>query len=90
MTLASEISNHLAIFISQNKLKKEIAQYTLSLEERITERTMTVSLPNQDTIWSTKVATLEIKNVPQEACRAHVFKKMGETALVSTGQLCDA
>ena len=60
-TLASEISNHLAIFISQNKLKKEIAQYTLSLEERITERTAQLEFSNNELRNFAQVVSHDLK-----------------------------
>ena len=49
-----------------------------------------VSLPDHSTMQSTHVVDLHIPDLPPEACIAHLFPALGDTSLISIGQLCDA
>ncbi len=51
---------------------------------------MEVELPNQQLIRSTHTGTLPIEGLPPEATTAHLFPELGDTSLISIGQLCDA
>ncbi len=50
---------------------------------------MEVELPDQSLIRSTHTGALPITGLPPEALTAHLFKELGDTCLISMGQLCD-
>jgi hypothetical protein len=50
---------------------------------------MEVELPDQRLIRSTHTGMLPIQGLPPEAITAHLFKELGDTCLISMGQLCD-
>jgi hypothetical protein len=59
------------------------------LNKILTENTLTVRLPNGQTMKSTHTATLDIPQLSRVAKAAHVFPAMENNSLLSVGQLCD-
>lgn len=49
-----------------------------------------VKLPDDSTIKSTHTAELQIPGLPKSAKRVHLFPSLGNTSLLSIGQLCDS
>ena len=48
-----------------------------------------VALPDHTTMKSTHVVDLPLPGLPPPACEAHLFPALGNTSLISIGQLCD-
>jgi hypothetical protein len=56
-----------------------------------TQTTITVGLPNGDTLQSNDTGcALDIPQSPQEARQAHLLPDLTHSSLVSIGKLCDA
>ena len=47
-------------------------------------------MPNDAIIQSTHTGELPIPHLPPEARKTHLFPSLGDTSLISIGQLCDA
>ena len=50
---------------------------------------MKVELPDKSIIESTHTGHLPIEGLPLDATRAYLFPDLGDTSLISIGQLCD-
>jgi hypothetical protein len=55
-----------------------------------TSSPITVSLANNSKMISSHEVELSLPNLPPSACTAHLFPALGDTSLISSGQLCDA
>ena len=62
----------------------------LLMNKQKTNSPLKVTLPDNSVITSTHTAELQLPSLPPEACRAHLFPSLGNTSLLSIGQLCDA
>ena len=51
---------------------------------------LVVQLPDGTTMSSSHIAELNIPQLPVSACTVHLFPALGDTSLLSIGQLCDA
>jgi hypothetical protein len=49
-----------------------------------------VSLANHNVMQSSHTVNLALPGLPPEACVGHLFPALGDTSLISIGQLCDA
>jgi hypothetical protein len=59
------------------------------LNNTLASNTLTVRLPNGQTMKSTHTATLDIPQLSKVTKAAHVFPAMENNSLLSVGQLCD-
>jgi hypothetical protein len=57
---------------------------------RATNNPLSVQLPNATTMASSHIANISLPQLPPIACIAHLFRALGNTSLLSIGQLCDA
>jgi hypothetical protein len=55
-----------------------------------TATSLTVILPNGDTITSTHTATLNMPSLPHTARQAHILTGLAQHSLLSVGQMCDS
>jgi hypothetical protein len=59
------------------------------LNKTLTSSSLTVRLPNGQTMKSAHTATLDIPQLSKVAKAAHVFPAMENNSILSVGQLCD-
>ena len=60
------------------------------LHKQPTNSPIDVHLPDHTTMLSTVTALLPIPQLPHQARAVHTFPALGDTSLISIGQLCDA